>query len=171
MFDAARTALLAACLVIACGGHPVATDDGDSPSAEAGEADGSSSGTGMTDFPIDCESADLQNNPYHCGECFHSCLGLLNVGECVDGECGARFSDCTEVGSGATSCDDVCAGEGAVCAPERCGGATVATWPQGGETSCLLGNTQDMTALTGACSEPIQWGDGVAVAACCCAPA
>lgn len=168
------TLLVSFSILVACNtGRPSDVDsnslDADGPEAGA-EAEAGEGEVGVPDHPHDCESADLQTNPYHCGECGASCIGKLGWGECVGGECGRSFESCSNEDAGLATCDAICEANGTTCAEWGCGGATAIQWPAGGEELCATGNSVESDPSQQGCSESIPWSDELGVVSCCCSP-
>ncbi|MFV8752213.1 hypothetical protein ACNOYE_16820 [Nannocystaceae bacterium ST9] len=114
---------------------------------------------------VTADGEDSNSDPLHCGERGVQCTGPLGIGECVDGECGARLSECR---AGPGTCDEFCAEVGQVCSPLACGEATAWGWsgiPELSDSLCLYADKTSAFPLTVACSDELE---GLATTLCCC---
>ena len=159
-----RVALLAT-IGLACQIGRVPSDGDDADADAVGEVEGDET---PPDFSLDCEDADLQTNPLHCGACNVICIGPHGYGECIDGECGDRFGSCVPDTLGLNTCTELCEYEGMSCSAYGCGGVTAMVWPH--QDACVWSDNDSDTLLQIECDEDLEFGSEVGAASCCCSP-
>lgn len=106
---------------------------------------------------------------WHCGELGLDCVGPLNIGECIDGQCQPILGFDCKGPSIAPTCDEYCAAAGRTCAANSCAGATAWGWGGDLETAaiyCLDGYKAEAIALNVACDAPLE--GLVSLVRCCC---
>lgn len=143
--------ILALCSFMVSCGPPGPNDDGASSNDEK---------------PIpDLGSEDRRD----CGELGLDCVGPLNIGECIDGQCQPILGFDCKGPSIAPTCDEYCAAAGRTCAANSCAGATAWGWGGDLETAaiyCLDGYKAEAIALNVACDAPLE--GLVSLVRCCC---
>lgn len=139
----------------ACLERPLDDVDGDAEEQADGNEDPDAADEGDTE------------DPWNCGELGLNCVGPFNVGECIDGECQAKFTGCfPAVGT----CEEMCGEQGATCHDRGCDDSTAFLWDgddvdEALESCALLTKPYALKPDIG-CDDPLD--EHGLVANCCC---
>jgi hypothetical protein len=125
--------------------------------------------TGSDTDPDPDLSQGVIGDPWHCGESDAKCVGPLDIGECIDGECQGRLFDCWTSGA---SCSEICAADpGSTCAEGRCDGATAFGWSATSSDEavemCASANEATAMPLTISCDDPLPLAEYPGIRCCC----
>ena len=118
------------------------------------------------DDPIQEDEEGVVGDRWNCGELGLSCVGPLNIGECIDDQCQGRLWECRGWSS---TCDEYCQLEGRTCDELGCEGATAYGWPGSQEEAdalCGFNDSETVIPLFVGCDEPLA-GMATTVRCCC----
>ncbi|KIG19223.1 hypothetical protein DB30_04688 [Enhygromyxa salina] len=114
--------------------------------------------------------AGVAGDPLNCGEDNLNCVGPLQIGTCIDGECQGRLTECYELGA---SCAAICAEIDASC-EASCEGVVAFGWaaPSKDEalTNCGLVIEDTQTPLAITCDAELPFSAYPAISCCCKLP-